>query len=490
MMRSGGYAVRRRWSSRVTVAVLLMVCALFWAVPPASASPPPADGETLTKVYVVKPPQDGGAPEILRSIAERTLGDPGRWAEIFALNEGKAQSDGGVLTDPADLRPGWILRLPKDASGPDVQLARDTAAPAGTPTSAPAETPADPPAETGAETPAGDTSAQPPADAVRIPLAAVLAVVGAILLGLLTAAVLARRRLGSAARAVGRVLNRLGDPVRRARRLRFRRALMADFAGDRDTPMRAARAVADLAARLPETRDSVHAVIAGPEDVTALLATTAAQAQAPVPWEAVGPSRWRLSPNQHPVAAIRTNPAPGTVPTQAFLVRAGVSDDGDQLFVNLSRLDGVLSLTGDGTVARDALHALLDGILRTQPELPVAILDAPGDAGVTLPAGTMRVDAAELLQQSPPTFSGMPDGGGTLKVMARSRTLRGLIVVPHAPTWQETERLLAVCDAAGLGWTGLVCGEVSGAHWRWHAEKDGSVTIPVLDVNVTVPAIG
>jgi hypothetical protein len=447
--------------------VLLVAYALLWATPAVSASPPPADGENLTKVYVVKPPQDGGAPEILRSIAERTLGDPGRWAEIFALNEGKAQSDGGALTDPADLRPGWILRLPKDATGPDVQLARDTASPA--------------------ETTAGNTPAQPPADdAVRIPLAAVLAVVGAILLGLLTAAVLARRKLGAVARAIGRRLNRLGDPVRRARRLRLRQAMMDTFASDRDTPMRAARAADDLAARLPETRDPVHAIVVGGEDVTALVATTA---EPPVSWESVGQARWRLSSRRLPVAAIRTDPASATARTPAFLVRAGVCDDGGQLFVNLSQLDGILSLTGDGTVARDALHGLLDGILRAHPQLPVAMVDTPGGAGVTLPAGTMQVNAVELLQQSPPPSSGVPAGGGTLTLTARPRSLRGLIVVPHAPTSQETARLLAACDAAGLGWTGLVCGDVEGAHWRWHAEKDGSVTIPVLDLNVTVPAV-
>ena len=139
------------------------------------------------------------------------------------------------------------------------------------------------------------------------------------------------------------------------------------------------------------------------------------------------------------MAAIRTDPASATARTQAFLVRAGVCDDGGQLFVNLSQLDGILSLTGDGTVARDALHALLDGILRTQPELPVAILDTPGGAGVTLPAGTMRVNAAELLQQSPPPSSGVPDSGGTLKMMAR----------PRIAAWAD--RRTSCSDVAGDG---------------------------------------
>jgi hypothetical protein len=55
--------------------------------------------------------------DTLWDIAERHLGDPFRWREIFQLNEGGPQADGRCLTDPDLIAPGWQLRLPGDASG-------------------------------------------------------------------------------------------------------------------------------------------------------------------------------------------------------------------------------------------------------------------------------------------------------------------------------------------------------------------------------------
>ncbi|MFF0151812.1 hypothetical protein [Micromonospora sp. NPDC005203] len=78
-----------------------------------------APGET-GKYYVVGPPVDGQR-EYLFAIAAKTLGNGNRSPEIFALNEGRLQPDGRRLTDATSLRPGWILVLPRDATGPGVQ---------------------------------------------------------------------------------------------------------------------------------------------------------------------------------------------------------------------------------------------------------------------------------------------------------------------------------------------------------------------------------
>jgi LysM domain len=53
----------------------------------------------------------------LWEIAERHLGDPLRWQEIFRLNEGCPQADGRCLTDPDLIYEGWRLELPADAVG-------------------------------------------------------------------------------------------------------------------------------------------------------------------------------------------------------------------------------------------------------------------------------------------------------------------------------------------------------------------------------------
>ena len=47
----------------------------------------------------------------LRRIARHTLGDEGRWEEIWALNR-------GVIPNPRNILPGIVLVLPRDAKNP------------------------------------------------------------------------------------------------------------------------------------------------------------------------------------------------------------------------------------------------------------------------------------------------------------------------------------------------------------------------------------
>lgn len=54
--------------------------------------------------------------DTLWRIAEVRLGDPLRWREIYDLNLGRTQPDGGHLAEDTMLQPGWVLVLPADAS--------------------------------------------------------------------------------------------------------------------------------------------------------------------------------------------------------------------------------------------------------------------------------------------------------------------------------------------------------------------------------------
>jgi nucleoid-associated protein YgaU len=54
----------------------------------------------------------------LSQIAATHLGDPGRWRDIFTLNHGRTQADGGRLSDPDRIQPGWTLTLPAPAPRP------------------------------------------------------------------------------------------------------------------------------------------------------------------------------------------------------------------------------------------------------------------------------------------------------------------------------------------------------------------------------------
>lgn len=69
-------------------------------------------GQSVGPEYTVAPRDS------LWSIAEKTLGDPLRWRQIYDLNAGRTQSDGGRLDDRSLLHVGWVLRLPFDGAPP------------------------------------------------------------------------------------------------------------------------------------------------------------------------------------------------------------------------------------------------------------------------------------------------------------------------------------------------------------------------------------
>ncbi|MEV6846525.1 hypothetical protein [Actinoplanes sp. NPDC051411] len=104
----------------------------------------PAAPTGTGRYYIVGPPVHG-QPDYLYAIAVATLHNGNRYQEIFRLNQGRAQPDGGRLTDPAEvLHPGWVLALPKDARGSRVLT---EPLPLDNPPPSPVATP--PPASTG-----------------------------------------------------------------------------------------------------------------------------------------------------------------------------------------------------------------------------------------------------------------------------------------------------------------------------------------------------
>ncbi|WP_055483739.1 LysM peptidoglycan-binding domain-containing protein [Sphaerimonospora mesophila] len=62
------------------------------------------------KTYRVKPH------DTLWEIAKRHLGDPMRYREIVKLNEGRVMTDGTTFTSEGWIRPGWLIRMPTDAT--------------------------------------------------------------------------------------------------------------------------------------------------------------------------------------------------------------------------------------------------------------------------------------------------------------------------------------------------------------------------------------
>lgn len=74
--------------------------------PSPGAGALPGDQAPAATLYVVR------RGDTLWSIAQDALGDPLRWRQIYALNEGRLQPGGAVLDDPHWIYPGWTLVLP------------------------------------------------------------------------------------------------------------------------------------------------------------------------------------------------------------------------------------------------------------------------------------------------------------------------------------------------------------------------------------------
>jgi hypothetical protein len=109
------------------VAVLLALMAVRGA---PVASPDTLDRSKIAPVsaptagpakYCVVAEAMAGQRESLFSIAAATLGNGKRYPEIFALNKDRVQPDGDKLVDPLLIKPGWVLELPADATGPLVR---------------------------------------------------------------------------------------------------------------------------------------------------------------------------------------------------------------------------------------------------------------------------------------------------------------------------------------------------------------------------------
>ncbi|WP_446686803.1 BTAD domain-containing putative transcriptional regulator [Plantactinospora siamensis] len=100
--------------------------------------------------------------DTLSSIAQRRLGDRDRWPAIYALNRGKHSSTvGGALTNPNLIYPGWVLKLPDDATPPVGAPPRPRR-----PVGPPAGGPEQPRPGTASPAPTRpNQSAQPPSDA-------------------------------------------------------------------------------------------------------------------------------------------------------------------------------------------------------------------------------------------------------------------------------------------------------------------------------------
>jgi hypothetical protein len=419
------------------------------------------DREVLVAV-VRSSAQNGGDPDSLAQIAARNLGSANRAPEIFALNQGRRQADGAALTDET-VRPGWILLLPEDADGPDVQAALLEEPAQGLDDDGEQANPGQ--TETAGPDPSATPDTVPSTDdgfSKRFRWPILLALTGGIGVAVITTAIVLRKRLRvnliRLRTAVGSL--RKWQITRRQRRLllRARQSLISTWA--RDTTA------------VDTAREVLGNPGAGPDPVA--VSVTADRAvrtgSAAVPANQLQPG----AAHRIPVSVTGEKNARSHHP----VVRIG-GDATEQIFMDLSQCRGVLSIAGDTTLAVDLAHSLLNQLNQTNPDLLRVSLGSSALSHTSSVVGLgdlQRFGLAEPAGTTPP---------GLIHAVTPATGLIGVLLIQPGRPQAEVDDVAARCASPDSGWLMIHPGQVSGAHWRWIIHKDGQLTIPMLDRTVT-----
>ncbi|MFT7837736.1 BTAD domain-containing putative transcriptional regulator [Saccharothrix sp. BKS2] len=134
----------------------------------------PARRTPATSAVVLPYDPSTGLHDSLWRMAQRTLGDGHRWPEIYELNKGKPQPDGGTFTQPGLIFPGEEMALPQNATTPPMPSHRPAPPPTtqpspGTPSPGSPTTPAYPTTRTPHLPQAPPPQVQPDTEAPRAP---------------------------------------------------------------------------------------------------------------------------------------------------------------------------------------------------------------------------------------------------------------------------------------------------------------------------------
>ncbi|HET6166185.1 MAG TPA: hypothetical protein VFE07_05110 [Marmoricola sp.] len=411
------------------------------------------------KLTTVKVPE-GRHHDTLWGIAERTLGDPLRYKEIYDLNKDRLQPDGSRLTDADLIRPGWQMILPADAHGPDVRVL------ATTPGSHPG-------ASTGglrAGAPDGSHRLDGHAAGDSGPLADLLLGGGLVLAGVVTALTAKRGPFGTP-----------GDDEGALR--------LAANAGRASLLDRAFRILAEGRAAQGQPMPDLSVVYV---DDTQVIAHVVGATSAPaLPWRAAADGKsWTVDAGALD-GLVTTAPAP-----YPALVNVATSHGFDVL-IDLEYASGLIAVGGDPTVSREvvmstvvdlATHAWSDDVEVTMVGFGDDISDVAPDrirAAADLDEALTRIEAqvgqaSHLLARL--GVSGVLTGRGT----ARHPELSPRVLITSAPpTSEQTQRIRAISAAGRTAFAAVCVGDAPGARWRFAVDRAGHLDLGVLGINGT-----
>ncbi len=439
------------------------------------------------KIYVVRPPE-GRYHESLWEIAQNHLGDGRRYREIFELNAGRAQPDGSKLTIASLIRPGWILRMPRDAHGPGIRvvtLHEQAPGPGGDMRAGhggPARSASAQPETTGGGGPASTPSgaAIPAARGEAVPGGTAVYPYELAAAALLAAGVLSalgrRRREQLWHRAFGR---QVAVPVRPAPAAAAEVALRlaADEPSARmiDTSLRHLSQVLAVQGRALPTVFAAHV---GGHNLDLWVAP--ADPGAPPPWVAVGDGQvWRL-----PLAV-----APGLDPGQVTgapapypgLVSIGTDATG-RVLVDLESAQGLIAITGEPRRVQAVLAAITVELVTSRWSGPVTItlVGLGADLAVLAPG---QVTAVGTLAEALPALLARAELAD--ESLAAQPWAPHYLISAVSPSADEREQLLALARAGPAAAAGyVIAGDIAGATWTWEITEQGRLRAGLLGLDV------
>lgn len=494
------------------------------SLPPAAV---PAASTTLP-IYVVQPH------DTLWAIAERHLGNPLRWSEIAALNEGRLEGS-AYFGDPHWIYPGWVLELPADATGLETQPVTPAGASAPASPPPPASVVPTSPAGSGAPTataPPGSVDSAPapglepgdeakpptglprplsarshplrprsedgnsPSSAVRHeapPRRGPVVPIGAGVLGAGVLALLARMR---------RAQQRHRQPGRRIALPTGALATVETGLHSSDDPDAAhwvELAVRLLSSRLAGAPDApkILGLLVGTERLE--LVVEGPPGDPPPPFEIGGSGRWVL-PRVDEVAELaqRSCDEPAVLPT---LVTVGRNTDGVVL-LNLEA-GGIVSITGGAhSVRAEIVHAMAIE-LATCLWVDALTVCAVGDLAA---AGLPFLERLELYEDFDDALVRVSSHATSARALlnrldepdvatARMRGVQGtweplVMLADHLAGPNAAGALGCLDDAHLLGLAVVVVEEVPGSRWYLVLGEDGLLVIEPLGLTVTPQRLG
>jgi len=441
------------------------------------------------KIYVVQPPE-GRYHESLWEIAQNHLGNGRRYHEIFELNKDRTQPDGTKLTIASLIRPGWVLIMPQDASGPGIQVVSQPTQQAPTQQAPTQQAPQQAPQQQNQQLPVlstpggaegivaapGSQHQQAPTWPYELSSASLMAAGVLVALG-------RRRREQLWQRAFGR---RVAAPQGAAAVAEQAMRLGANDPAVRmlDIGLRCLLAQLSAQGRTPPTVLAAHV---GTENMDLWIAPP--DLNPPRPWLAADDGQiWRL-----PVAAIAGLEPGGGLAPYPGLVSLGTNATG-RVLVDLEVANGLIAVRGPSQVVQAALAALAVELVTSQwsDRMRVTLIgfgnglqNLSSERVVVLPA---LDDALPQLEARARELADAMAAAGIDSVLTgRARTSDSGVWAPQylimgvPPTPEQAERLRALArnryrTAAGY----VIAGDVPGATWTWDLAADGRLRADAL----------